>query len=197
MQCVKASLSGRLAPGLDEYERLVITSVLQKQIQSISEMTVRGSLIVNEVLLYCLRYPDKYELPKFTDAFFNCCFLVGLKKCGARESKEAFVSLVKDVYEQDFADYPNIERVEGDGQAVTYAARTYGTNFKNSVTHAFFDRQKTFIKTWLKQNGYDIAPWIVQSKINGWHKPAKRKRDPEELPEAVKTFISDQRRLLG
>lgn len=144
-QCVKCALPSRLAPSWDSTLRDILLDNVERQVRSTSEITVRGSLIVNEVLLQCLRH-DK-PLPVFSQAFFNACFLQGLKT-STRESRSDF-SIVRDVFENEFYDYPPIQRNRGDCQAITIAAARYGTNFKTSLLHSFLGRQKSFIGTWL------------------------------------------------
>ena len=145
-QCVKSSLSSRLAPSWDVPLRDILVDNIERQIRSTSEITVRGSLLVNEVLLHCLRLGR--PLPPLNPSFFNACFLQGLKKESARESKTDF-SIARDVYENEFHDYPTIQRNRGDIQAITIAASRYGTNLKTSVVYAFLGRQKSFIATWI------------------------------------------------
>lgn len=147
-QCVKCALPSRLAPAWDPCLRAILQDQIERQVLSTSEITVRGSLLVNEVLLQCLRLGR--PLPALNQSFFNACFLQGLKKESARSSKSDF-SIVQDVYDNEFYDYPHIQRNRGDCQAITIAAARYGTNFKTSVLHSFLARQKGFISTWLAE----------------------------------------------
>ncbi|GAB5034767.1 Hypothetical protein NocV09_02100720 [Nannochloropsis oceanica] len=55
MQCVKCCLSKRLAPGWHPTVKTVLLETLERQIRSTSEIVVRGSLLVNEVLQYVSR----------------------------------------------------------------------------------------------------------------------------------------------
>ena len=206
-QCVKCALSGRLAPDWDPRLRALLVDNLERQVRSTSEITVRGSLLVNEVLLHCLRMD--LPLPPLTQSFFNACFLQGLKQ-SSRQSKSDF-TVAKDVYDNEFYDYPTIERTRGDCQAITIAAARYGTNLKTSVLHAFLGRQKSFVGTWLRHHeleSEELSAHRVQCLINGWEKPPvprkrKRKKDdnkgdePEELPAKVSAFIKHERKLLG
>lgn len=167
-QCVKCALSERLAPSWDPKTRALLRDAIERQVRSTSEITVRGSLLVNEVLLQCLRH-DK-PLPSFSQAFFNACFLQGLKT-STRESKSDF-SVVRDVFENEFYDYPFIQRTRGDCQAITIAAARYGTNFKTSLLHSFLGRQKAFISTWLiyqkkqKQEEHDRRVREMKKKLH-------------------------------
>lgn len=146
-QCVKCTLPTRLAPGWDSKARDSLRDNLERQIQGVSEITVRGSLLVNEVLLHCLR--TNRPLPSLNASFFNACFLQGLKQ-STRQSKSDF-SVVWDVFENEFYDYPIIERNRGDCQAITIAAARYGANFKTSVLYSFLARQRGFISTWIAE----------------------------------------------
>ena len=205
-QCVKCALSGRLAPAWDPRLRAVLMDNLERQVRSTSEITVRGSLLVNEVLLHCLR--TELPLPPLTQAFFNACFLQGLKK-SSRKSKSDF-TVVKDVHDNEFYDYPAIQRTRGDCQAITIAAARYGTNLKTSVLHAFLGRQKSFLRTWLRYHeveSEEVSAYRVQCLINGWEKPPrkckrKRRKDEEDYPEEeipaeVLAFIKQEQTLLG
>ena len=147
-QCVKCALPSRLAPAWDPRLRAILQDEIERQVLSTSEITVRGSFLVNEVLLHCLR--QECPLPVLDRSFFNACFLQGLKKGSARVFKSDF-SIVQDVFENEFYDYPHIQRNRGDCQAITIAAARYSTNFKTSVLHSFLTRQKGFIGTWLAQ----------------------------------------------
>ena len=103
-QCVKCALSGRLAPDWDPSLRALLMDNLERQVRSTSEITVRGSLLANEVLLHCLR--QGLPLPPLTKSFFNACFLQGLKR-SSRQSTSDF-TVVQDVYDNEFYDYPSI-----------------------------------------------------------------------------------------
>lgn len=148
-QCVKASLSQRLASGWHGKVREILIDVLQDQIKTVSEIVVRGSLIVNEVILQCLRH--NRPLPSITDSFVKACFLQGIA-LNSRKSKAQDFSIVDDVFQNEFYDYPTIkrERGDGDGQTITLAAISYKTNLEVSIHHAFLSRQKAFIATWVK-----------------------------------------------
>ena len=52
-QCVMCSLPGRLAPDWPPISRAILVDNLERQIRSTSEIIVRGSLLVNDVLLHC------------------------------------------------------------------------------------------------------------------------------------------------
>ena len=114
-QCVKCALPGRLAPDWSPILRSILIDNLERQICSTSEIIVRGSLLVNDVLLHCLRL--HLPIPTLTQSFFNACFIQGLKKT-SHASKKFYFTIVKDVYENEFHEYPFIERTRGDMQAM-------------------------------------------------------------------------------
>jgi hypothetical protein len=204
-QCVKCSLPGRLAPDWPPILRDILIDNLERQIRSTSEIIVRGSLLVNDVLLHCLRL--HLPIPTLTQSFFNECFLQGLKKT-SKKSKSDF-TIVKDVFENEFHEYPIIERTRGDIQAITIAAARYGTNLKTSAKHAFMARQKAFVRFWLQYHeleSEEVSAYHVQCLINGWVRPRvqrkrKRKKDgednSEEIPAEVLAFIKQERQLLN
>ena len=132
---------------------------LDRQVLSTSEIVVIGSLLVNEVLLRCLRH--KLRLPALEPPFYNACFLQSLKAAGARESK-AF-TVVKHVIASKFHNYPHIERSRGDAQAITIAAKDYGTNLKTSTKTSFFCRQRAFLRFWLQRHGLESQKVSRQS----------------------------------
>jgi hypothetical protein len=84
---------------------------LERQVLSTSEIVVIGSLLVNEVLLHCLR--RKLRLPALEPPFYNACFLQSLKAAGARESK-AF-TVVKHVIARKFHNSTIIHTSRGAG----------------------------------------------------------------------------------
>ena len=202
-QCVKCALPGRLAPDWPPILRAILIDNIERQIRSTSEIIVRGSLLVNDVLLHCLRLD--LPIPPLTQSFFNACFLQGLKRT-SKASKTDF-TVVKDVFENEFHEYPFIERTRGDTQTITIAAARYGTNLKTSVKHSFLTRQKAFVRFWLqhhKLESEEVSAYHVQCLINGWVRPpVQRKRKskhdeekPEEIPKEVLAFIEQERQLL-
>jgi len=203
-QCVKCSLPGRLAPDWPPILRAILIDNLERQIRSTSEIIVRGSLLVNDVLHHCLRL--HLPMPALTQSFFNACFLQGLKKT-SKVSKSDF-TIVKDVFENEFHEYPFIERTRGDTQAITIVAARYGTNLKTSVKQSFLTRQKAFVRFWLQYHGLEseeVSAYHVQCLINGWVRPPvqrKRKRkidgegDSQEIPPEVLAFVKQERQLL-
>jgi hypothetical protein len=162
--------------------RDILIDNLERQIRSTSEIIVRGSLIVNDVLLHCLRL--RLSIPTLTEAsFFNACFLQGIKAKGARGSKKDY-TIVKDVFENEFREYPVIERTRGDIQ-ITIAAARYGKNLTTSVKQSFLTRQRALVKNWLQYHDLEseeVSAYHVQCLINGWMRPPvqrkrKRKKD--------------------
>ena len=176
--CHKTSLGTRLGPEWEKAHRDVLVEMLKRQVRSVSEITVRGSFVVNSVISAYLK--TQCSPPSLDQSFFNKCFLEGLERQSTRRSKSNF-SLVEDVVENEFYDYPQVARCRGDIQVVTIAAKRYMTNFKTAVTSKFIDRQRAFITTWLKIHEVDddVNAYEIQCRINGWTKqgrPNKRKK---------------------
>ena len=216
--CQKASLTGRVCPEWNPTDRDVFLSLLRTQVRSVSEITVRGSLIVNEVVLFYLEHGNttKYKrLPPLSQSFFNACFLQGIKQTSkaSKELKEC-IDTINDIYTNEFnipdldpsvhqhLNYPVPKRSRGDIQAITIAAKRFRTNFLVNLTSCFFKRQQTFITTWLKNNKLDksVSTYDVQCLINGWIKKKRSSKNTETelyLPESMTSFIQDQRNLLG
>ena len=72
--------------------------------------------------------------------------------------------------------------------ALTYAAKTYRTNFKNSLIFAFDGRQKRFINKVCEQQGWDkTTAYFIRCHVNGWDCSTKL-TDPLQLQ-----FVQDQR----
>lgn len=180
---IKASLSGRI--GLPEPYRSTFRQVLHDIIRSVSEIAVRGSFIFNEVLLAYLR--NGVDLPVIDQTFVRRCFLEGL------DNRNHDEQVLRAVVENEFYDYPPIQRQAYDGQAVTIAAKKYLTNFKTTLYTAFKQRQKVFIAYWLKSKRKDIkeiSPFRVQCDVNGW------KTKAEIVDDDVIVFIRHQRATL-
>ena len=204
--CHKSSLGTRLAPDWEPAHRATLLTLLQEQIQSTSEIIVRGSFIVNEVILTCIEHV-KGKLPAFNQSFFNTCFLEGLERSKKR-SKQDF-SIIQAVVKNEFTDYPDITRCRGDIQAITIAAKRYMANFKTALITPFFKRQRAFIKVWLDANNLDKSPYEVQCLVNGWKRPTPRpknskKRQKKQPPPVnldvepeLNAFVEQERELLG
>ena len=152
-QCVKCALSGRLAPAWDPDLKAILQDQIEGQVLRTSEIIVRGSLLVNEVLLHCLRLGR--PLPPLNQSFFNTCFLQGLKKESARGSKSDF-SIVQDIFENEFHDYPRIQRNRGDCQAITI--------------------RKTSIRTSSARLAYQYRQVLVRNYDKLWQHRTERKR---------------------
>lgn len=176
---VKCSLQNRLIEKslLPEIEKWVLT---------VSKITNKGSLVFNRLLLHCLN--NGIELPNLSDlTLYLQCLNIGSGVILKRNPP------LEEVWNNYFTEYPSIPKIKGDIQAYTYAAKTYQTNFINSLKFTFEKRQKYFIRKWCEVNKIDssnIYPIICE--VNKRNYISKG-----ELSEKVKDFIEIQKETLG
>jgi hypothetical protein len=179
---IKASLSGRFCQFGHHWSaeaRATMLQILDEQVQNLSQMVVRGSMVANEVLLTCLR--EGLPLPDLDKTNF-------FRHCVVGKSSDPIVSRL---LETRFANHPDIARIKGDWQAVTILSNRYAVNARNSLIHAFLSRQQAFVRRWLEfQNLPKQHKWGIIRHINGW--PCN---DDFEEP-AVQALIKRHRELL-
>ena len=183
--CVKASLSGLLASDerfWNSEQRRVLLDVLEEQVESLSKMVVRGSMVANEVILTYLR--RGLDLPELDTTFFRHC-IVG----------ESTNPIIAEVLSSEFGAHPDIPRMKGDWAAINIATLGFVTNFKNSLVVPFLSRQKAFLKRSLALVDADHNKGylnIVTRRINGWpcHTAIVLERE-------VLDMIDEHRQLLG
>ena len=185
---VQGSLPGRLADDEDFWtpeQRSVLLDLIREQVRNVSEMKVRASFVAHETILTCLRNPTRYKLPELEQSFFYQCLTVS--------SETKTNSLVKDVAENEFWDYPEIPRMMHDRDALSYAAREMVTVFNNNIKLPFLGRLKGFIATWMRKEGIspdDVSPFDVLATILKWK---EKQRPMDEFPQIVRTFIVKER----
>lgn len=180
---IKCSLSGRFCQDARYWTpeaRSVMLQILDEQVESLSQMMVRGSMVANEVLLTCLR--ENLPLPDLSSTnFFRHC-IVG-------KSNDPLVSRVLGTV---FENHPEIPRLKGDWAAINILTNRYVTNVKNSFVVPFLDRQKAFVKKWLKHGDLDKSyKFDIICEINGWPR-----RTPRVFPAEVHELIKRHRELL-
>ena len=174
---VKCSLQGRLT------EKRLMPEI-QQWVSTVSKITNKGSIVFNRLLLHCLN--AKKPLPDLTDqTLYLQCFNIGVGR------------IIKSIPELEatwnsyFKSFPKIEKCRGDTQAYVYASKQYMTNFKNSLVYTFEGRQKAFILHWCKQNSFTKDDsYAIRCAINQWGCRT-------DVPESAKTFVEEQRKLLG
>lgn len=158
-QCVKRALAGCLPEVWRPEHRHALLDLLTDYSRIVSEVSVRGSMVLNEVLYRCLR--SGTPLPIINNSFIRQCMLLAGKHMDGVPQK---------VVEDLFSKYPSVQRQEGDYQCITFAAKKYETAFMNSVSYrTFLARQKAFIKTWVKSQGLPSSDtYPIWCEINGW-----------------------------
>lgn len=179
---LKLSLNGRFCQDSQYWTleaREVMLQLLDEQVESLSQMMVRGSMVANEVLLTCLR--GNLPLPDLSTNFFRHC-IVG-------KSNNPQISHVLDTR---FQNHPLIERVKGDWAAINILTNRYVVNVKNSFHVPFLDRQKAFLIKWLEHRELDkYYRYDITCEINGWARTT-----PRVFPSEVHELIKRHRQLL-
>ena len=175
---VKASLAGKI-------KEPVLRDEIDKWILTISKITNKGSLVFNRTLIHCLS--KGIELPDLTSqTFYTQCMTIGINKQKYKVQNDA----LEDTWKNTFNAFPILERSPGDTQAISYASKTYATNFKNSLVHNFDSRQKKFLRQKVLELGLDKeAVHPIRCAINGFGCRT-------EVPEKAKAFVAEQRKFL-
>src|SRR5581483_1119811 len=176
-QTIKCSLNKRLL-------NKSFLSEINNWVLNTSKVINKGSLVFNQLLLHCCS--NNILFPDLTDQnLYIQCFNIGIGQLNNPNP------LLETVWKTYFANFPAIDKILGDIQAYVYAAKTYQTNFKNSLIYPFKGRQKNFIKQWCKWN--DISEdyiYPIQAKVNNWDCKT-------EVPEAYQPFIDYQKEILN
>ena len=179
---VKVSLPGILTThdGRDAFREEV-----ERLVENVSKSVNKGSLLLNRFLLKRLEahetIPDLSSLTLYVQ-----CLNIG----SGRLNKPT--EGVQTAWDAHFSNFPNIEKLAGNTQAFTYAARTFQTNFLNSLVCAFDIRQKYVLKAWIAANGVPKDSLkAIRCAINGWT------CDSAPVPDAAISFVTKQRELLG
>ena len=179
---VKVSLPGILTThdGRDAFREEV-----ERLVENVSKSVNKGSLLLNRFLLKRLEahetIPDLSSLTLYVQ-----CLNIG----SGRLNKPT--EGLQTAWDAHFSNFPNIEKLAGNTQALTYAARTFQTNFLNSLVCAFDIRQKYVLKAWIAANGVPKDSLkAIRCAINGWT------CDSAPVPDAAISFVAEQRALLG
>ena len=179
---VKVSLPGILVAhdGRDAFRE-----ELERLVENVSKSVNKGSLLLNRFLLKRLEanetLPDLSSLTLYVQ-----CLNIG----SGRLNKPT--EGLQTAWDAHFSNFPKIEKLAGNAQALTYAARTFQTNFLNSLVCAFDTRQKYLLKAWIAAK--DLPKESLQAirfAINGWT------YNSTPVPDDAKEFVAEQRALLG
>jgi hypothetical protein len=206
---VPCSLKSRLGSSFNEECRSLLHEEIDNWVITTSKVIHRLSIMFNRLLLHLLN--NNIPLPPIKTALFTGLAIDGMRVSSKQSKEETYQSLIENICSNKFqvenGQYAKIERNQGDGQAITHACKRYEINFKNMFHVPFFQRQKSYIKTWLKVEGFTkIKPWEVQREINGWvikekkekkkkkkKKEKTEKKEKEPLPPEVIEFIQQER----
>ena len=178
---VKVSLPGLLVSqdGADAFR-----AELETFVENISKSINKASMLLNRFLISRLSQGE--SLPDFANlTFYNHCINIGSGRCANPADG------LQETWDKCFARFPNIEKLDGNMQALVYAAKTFKTNFLNSLWCAFEVRQKYLLKAWIQDNGLDKSTFHpLKCAINGWTCNAL-------VPDGAAEFVKRQRDILG
>lgn len=131
---VKVSFGGRLVQSCPNVKNF-IQCLVDDYVLSISQMTVRGSLVFNEVLH---SFASEGRVPEDMDTLLRACF-----------TGVGGPAVVQNVNITTMASHPPIERHQGDWAIVTYAVNQYKTAFENATVYNFESRLAGLISAWV------------------------------------------------
>ena len=171
---VKASLRGRIAPYSDPI-RVIVGEAIDKYVETVSQMVVRGSMVANEALLVHLRTGS---MPQLGSTFFRHCMVA--------ESNDPIIT---GVLREHFGDHPGIQRVAGDWVPLNYAANLLYTNFDNDLWMRFDARFASFVRDWVTR--FDFEKDLCASII--CHVLGRSSNKITVLPREVWDFIDEQK----
>ncbi len=177
---VKTSLPGQMRTDTWAVGQLdLVRALLDEWMLAISQMTYRGSLVLNEVLQVCFR--EGQDLPKLDQTF--------IRRCITGDRKDV---LVRRVLDSTLGDFPAPEAPARSWPVVSCAALEYLTNFKNSLCTNFEGIQRKFVKDWLRHHGYSQSPWLrVVTKYLQEETPTLHL--PLVLPRDIRQFVQENR----
>ena len=157
---------------------------LETFVENISKSVNKASILLNRFLIS--RLSQGASLPDLTNlTFYNHCINIGSGRCAKPADG------LQETWDECFASFPKIEKLDGNMQALVYAAKTFKTNFLNSLWCTFEVRQKYLLKAWIQDNGLDKNTFhSLKCAINGWTCNAP-------VPVEAAEFVTLQRDILG
>ena len=178
---IKCSLAGLLF--LDDGTN-AFRAELEKFVENVSKSVNKGSLLLNRFLIRKLSNGGTLPNLKNQTLYFQCLD-IGSGRCYKP------IDGLQEVWDECFGNFPNIEKLPGNGQALNYAAKTFQTNFLNSLWCPFYVRQGYLLKAYCQENDLDKkASHPIKCAINGWNCNAP-------VPDEAVAFVEQQRELLG
>ena len=178
---VKVSLPGLLA---SQDGAGAFRAELETFVENISRSVNKASILLNRFLISRLSQGE--SLPDLTNqTFYNNCMNIGSGRCANPADG------LQEAWDGCFSNFPKIEKLNGNTQALWYAATTFKTNFLNSLWCAFEVRQKYLLKAWIQDNGLDKSTFHpLKYAINGW-------TCSTPFPAGAAEFVKRQREILG
>ena len=178
---IKVSLPGLL---IAQDGRDAFRAELEQFVENVSRSVNKASLFLNRFLID--RLSNDQSLPDLTDqTLYNQCLNIGSGRCNKP------IAGLREVWDASFSNFPPIEKLAGNMQALNYAATTFKTNFLNSLCFAFEVRQKYLLKAWIQDNGLDKGAFRpLECAINGW-------TCNSPVPVEAVDFVKEQRDFLG
>ena len=176
---VKVSLPGILVAhgGRDAFREEV-----ERFVENVSKSVNKGSLLLNRFLLKRLEANETLPDLSKESFYFQCCNIGSGRLNNPTEGLQS-------AWDAHFSNFPKIDKVAGNTQALKIAGDKLKINFLNSLVCPFDTRQKYLLKAWIAAN--DLPKESLQAirlAINGW---------PAPVPDAARGFIAQQRALLG
>ena len=177
---VKASLAGRWGTFCSPAVRDIMIDVIEKYVQSISQLVVKGAMVADEALIQYLR--QNQVPPDLSTTFFRQCM-----------TGESTDPVIQQVLQTQFHNHPPIERSRGDGDVLNYAVNLYYTNFDNGLWMHFEDKLRDYVKKWVSLN--HVNEHLANPIVNGiLGRPVITTL---EIPDIAVRFVQEERAILG
>jgi len=173
-----------------------IMPALQTLVLQISRAVNRGSLVFNRMLLHCLE--TRTPLPSLSSqALYQQCLNI------VTGTLASYCPQLVATWKLYFARFPRVETCPGFPYAIISSAKTYQTNFLNSLFMCFKARQKAYVIEWCKAQKLDpklcafplvcaVNNWVTRSEVLSGMKDAD-----VEVYRKCKCFVRQQQTLLG
>lgn len=175
-RAIPCGLASRI---MDAHVREHLVPEIQRRVDQVSRAKHFAALILNDIVIRCCANEGP-ELPEIDQTFMRRLLLRDGSSCQIiREACDRYRCLAPPV------------RYEGDGQLYSSAACEMLTAYKNILTEAFEDRQKSTVKHWISLHPECAGEtWGIIKRINGWG-------IQEDLSDAAHQYADHERQVLG